>query len=504
MVDTAHSQLESSTAIVPVSGLMTPAIFGAPSPACPNARPAARPDSPGATGELIPQPASGPNELDNARNSVLQEVVGARNSLRTLLSVESSILKVFQYKYYQKLREDFVIHPGSYAALGFSPLISVATADQLARFGAYEGGPLAIVQADTPSVAQTDLYTDCLNHIERQVREAKHLSDIVLLKAMSGRVSADFELRISTLRSTISRYISVVDATGSICDDLVSRIRHTDLRRQAETYLQVVQGRLVQIKEADCDASVVDIFQVQTIRLLSLLADVERYRLEIVKLLSDDKRKTNLATASMIAYIAIITAVVVIFGVWKNSTLGSSNSRLSESKLPVIGIPWPVLVWSLFGSFAAMLYRFNHNPISEFGDVVKWMVTRPAQGIVLGAAVYLVLTSGLNVLTSSGTTINDAAILIISFLVGFSDRFGDIVFNNLVRRYSGLSVDSQESDADRAATRSTRAPEGAVHDGPVERPAVDPIPIAVIGQSHIGGAAHRRPRVTNARKEDDA
>jgi hypothetical protein len=90
-----------------------------------------------------------------------------------------------------------------------------------------------------------------------------------------------------------------------------------------------------------------------------------------------------------------------------------------------------------------MIHRFNRRPIYDFGDAVKWLLTRPVQGLVLGAAFYLVVSSGLLLITGTivegqgaSTRIADEVLLVLAFLVGFSDRFGDRVFNTLVRRYS--------------------------------------------------------------------
>jgi hypothetical protein len=140
--------------------------------------------------------------------------------------------------------------------------------------------------------------------------------------------------------------------------------------------------------------------------------------------------------------ISLTVLIVVLAG----SQFSSSSTPLHALKLPLIGVPWPVILWSLIGSFAAMIHQFNKRPIYDFGDAVKWMLTRPVQGVVLGSAFYLVLISGLFLFTgtiqdASGTSPADETILVLSFLVGFSDRFADSVFNALLRRYSQESAE---------------------------------------------------------------
>jgi hypothetical protein len=125
-----------------------------------------------------------------------------------------------------------------------------------------------------------------------------------------------------------------------------------------------------------------------------------------------------------------------------------STTNLDKLKTPILGIPGPVIIWSLIGSFAAMLHRYNHRPIEDFDNAEKWLLTRPVQGVVLGSTFYLVLNSGLFLIpgiNSSNSSIKDEVTLILSFLVGFSDRFVDSVFNALVNRYSRENVNQEEN-----------------------------------------------------------
>lgn len=123
-----------------------------------------------------------------------------------------------------------------------------------------------------------------------------------------------------------------------------------------------------------------------------------------------------------------MTVLFVIF--WSDGLL---VSELGDRKLPLIGIPWPVLVWSLFGSLAAIVARCVYRPLRRFGETVQWLLLRPVQGVVLGGATYLILESLLLLLTrqfdaETPSAIADEAILLLSFLVGSSDRFGEAVF----------------------------------------------------------------------------
>lgn len=185
---------------------------------------------------------------------------------------------------------------------------------------------------------------------------------------------------------------------------------------------------------------------------VGIMIDIENRRLLVERLIEQDRvrqnKTTRLVTLSIILVILLICVGGIVFG--PQFTVG--DKPLKNLNLPLLNIPWPVVFWSFIGSFAAMIYRFNRQPIYEFGDVIKWTLTRLVQGVVLGSAFYLILVSGLALLTghSLETTIPktsnklaDEVILVLTFLVGFSDKFADTMFNALIDRYSSTKKDSE-------------------------------------------------------------
>jgi hypothetical protein len=114
-------------------------------------------------------------------------------------------------------------------------------------------------------------------------------------------------------------------------------------------------------------------------------------------------------------------------------------SLTTQNHVPLLNVPVLVVIWSLIGSFAAMIHRFNRNSVYYFNDLVKWMLTRHVQGVVLSSAFYLVLVSGLFLISGipeSPNPIRPEIIWVFSFLIGFSDRFVDSVFDTLIEKYS--------------------------------------------------------------------
>ena len=178
---------------------------------------------------------------------------------------------------------------------------------------------------------------------------------------------------------------------------------------------------------------------------LGMMIDIEKRRSLVEDLVRADRQQRNRTTQLVTLAIILIICFMILGGFIYGPLVTVGTKSLDALKLPLLNIPWPVVFWSFIGSFAAMIYRFNRQPIHEFGDVIKWTLTRLVQGVVLGSAFYLILVSGLSLLAgvtpadSAGSTSNKITtevILILSFLVGFSDRFADSVFNTLIEKYS--------------------------------------------------------------------
>jgi len=182
---------------------------------------------------------------------------------------------------------------------------------------------------------------------------------------------------------------------------------------------------------------------------IGIMIDIEQRRYLVEKLVRSDLEKATVTTRLVIIAIMFIISLMIFGGLFHGSLVTVGEKLLDYLKLPLLNLPWPVVFWSFIGNFAAMIYRFNRQPIYEFGNVLKWTITPLVQGIVLGSAFYLILVSGLSLLTSEKITTE--VILILSFLVGFSDRFADSVFNTLIERYT---KDARNKDREKAENKS--------------------------------------------------
>jgi hypothetical protein len=144
-----------------------------------------------------------------------------------------------------------------------------------------------------------------------------------------------------------------------------------------------------------------------------------------------------------VAAVAVSVLGIIALGVFLSWAPGSGIT--SDSRIPLLELPVPVLLWSVIGSFAAILYRFSTNGDAEIADPLRWLFSRPLTGIVIGSITYLIIRVGVVTLTpAAGAPASGAASLgsneliwLIAFLAGFSDKFADRLLSSSVGRFGG-------------------------------------------------------------------
>lgn len=145
------------------------------------------------------------------------------------------------------------------------------------------------------------------------------------------------------------------------------------------------------------------------------------------------ERKNIRLTAVIISLLSL--AAISVF-LWFSKDFGITK----ESVITILMLPAPVLMWSIIGSFAAILYRFTNAGDSELNEPLRWLFARPLTGIIMGAIAYLILKIGLIAVQADQSVTTLGAIEItwlIAFLAGFSDRFSDFLLRNVVGKFGG-------------------------------------------------------------------
>ena len=140
--------------------------------------------------------------------------------------------------------------------------------------------------------------------------------------------------------------------------------------------------------------------------------------------------------------IGTIGAILLTGGaVWYGASIGLDKNWT----VPILSIPVTVVLWSLIGSYAAMLFRFTMTDENGLDHPLRWLFTRPVTGMVMGLIVYLMIKA---VLIVSGSTISfltlgsQEVIWLVAFFAGLSDRFANVVLNFIVGQVGGLMIDA--------------------------------------------------------------
>jgi uncharacterized protein YqgV (UPF0045/DUF77 family) len=146
------------------------------------------------------------------------------------------------------------------------------------------------------------------------------------------------------------------------------------------------------------------------------------------------KRQRQHARMLVVAFNLIAISVLAALCYFHADKIVSGDERV-----PLLGIPWTIVLWSGIGSLGAMLYRFNKSADAELADPLRWCFTRPLTGVLMGIVAYLALKVGGLVLDpATKSAVNSPELLwVVAFLAGFSDKFSDAVLRTLSGRLGG-------------------------------------------------------------------
>lgn len=158
---------------------------------------------------------------------------------------------------------------------------------------------------------------------------------------------------------------------------------------------------------------------------------IERRTKQIQSVLDRDEKERNFR--KKIRFLAVAISVLAFILLFTVAILLPVYVAGTDYIIPILSIPITVLLWSAIGSFTALLYRFNKAGDVELQDPLRWLVTRPITGIMMGVLAYLALKAGFLAMSQTNTSIaTNELIWLISFLAGFSDTFSDGILKRLM------------------------------------------------------------------------
>jgi hypothetical protein len=94
-----------------------------------------------------------------------------------------------------------------------------------------------------------------------------------------------------------------------------------------------------------------------------------------------------------------------------------------------------------------MLIRTAEYPFSNKAEAMRWLVTRPLVGVIMGLMMYLMLLAGLIVFTgASNNAPNLNFYWVVAFIGGFSDTLSINLLNSLIGKFKAREVSGKEGE----------------------------------------------------------
>jgi len=140
--------------------------------------------------------------------------------------------------------------------------------------------------------------------------------------------------------------------------------------------------------------------------------------------------------------------------------VGVEGKQLNERL--IFGIPLPIMVWSVVGSFTSMLFRAGQLPFSNPQEALRWLLFRPVVGIVMGLLTYLMVTAGLIVFAGTSKAQTPELLWVIAFVGSFSDSLSV----NLLQKIVGKFQAAEAGSANPSASEKVGTPHSRQETGP--------------------------------------
>jgi len=184
--------------------------------------------------------------------------------------------------------------------------------------------------------------------------------------------------------------------------------------------------------------------------LLNDIASIEESRIEIERLRIYDleifKRAKNYGYTLVISQLLLISILLIILHF--NSSVNLFDSSYKEG-IQLIGIPITFILWSYLGCVSSLFLRLKNYMESNLGEIIKLIMVRPIQSIIITSLLFLAFKSGISIFSSNSTNTimkSNEIISVIAFFIGFSNKFTEILLTKIYSLIGGKISDKQQID----------------------------------------------------------
>ena len=277
---------------------------------------------------------------------------------------------------------------------------------------------------------KTDEYSNLLNDINELERGDITQQTIIELKIIVDQLTFD-RVRIDSIFPEITDKAMQMEEQMA---EMLDKIRFDSFHDQAEVELNQIkaseQKMILEDKKGDEEDNTK--FSISSaVYMISIFNEMKASEKQIIAL---KIQNNQLAQRTKNSFLIGMTTTLISFAILLFSLYYFEIDWKDIKDYSILGIPLGVGIWSFIGSFAAMLTQFNKEPIHKFGDPLKWVIIRPALGVVMGAAIYLALFS----LILTGKNQNALLPLLVAFFVGYSDTFTFNIMASIQKVLSNL------------------------------------------------------------------
>jgi hypothetical protein len=140
-------------------------------------------------------------------------------------------------------------------------------------------------------------------------------------------------------------------------------------------------------------------------------------------------------------FATLLTFLIVYAGamlwVFAMEGVGAAGmTALTDGKMA--GVPDEIWMWAALGTSAAMLMRVGNYDFQDRNQAIRWAITRPVLGLVMGAIVFLSLRAGMLVMAGPDTApVVPEMLWLCAFVCGFSDTLSVSVLTQLQEKLGG-------------------------------------------------------------------
>ncbi|MBL4650431.1 MAG: hypothetical protein JKY03_11935 [Aureispira sp.] len=277
---------------------------------------------------------------------------------------------------------------------------------------------------------KTEEYNTLLNDINEFDRGELTQQTVTELKIIVDQLTFD-RVRIDSIFPEITDKAMQMEEQMA---EMLDKIRFDSFHDQAEVELNQIkaseQKMILEDKKGDEEDNTK--FSISSaVYMISIFNEMKASEKQIIAL---KIQNNQLAQRTKNSFLIGMTTTLISFAILLFSLYYFEIDWKDIKDYSILGIPLGVGIWSFIGSFAAMLTQFNKEPIHKFGDPLKWVIIRPALGVVMGAAIYLALFS----LILTGKNQNALLPLLVAFFVGYSDTFTFNIMASIQKVLSNL------------------------------------------------------------------